>query len=285
MGGGNQAIFDDETSWSSTSTSCCGGDGGDGDDIFASPYLRGYHDIHDIICAYESSHDRVVNLPRYKDAIRSYKPGDWIERVGGAGDADYDVPETTTLLLVGPRASGKSSLVNRISRVLENDDFLPDRAQVSFNSDVPSENFKLLQKWMTQGVNHGKMIIRDSDDAVMRKNIKARAQRRVGQRRTVNFVIFVVDATSVLKSVDGHDSEYLNLLKETFNYPFLSFKDNKPAVVLTHGHELSLANRTCARAFLGDALGIPPNKQIFDIPDDNDLASQVAIIRHVKIFS
>lgn len=62
-----------------------------------------------------------------------YKPGDWIEGVGGAKAGHFLLPEITTLLLVGPRGSGKSTLVNRITRVFDKDDdpFAPDRAQVS----------------------------------------------------------------------------------------------------------------------------------------------------------
>jgi ABC-type branched-subunit amino acid transport system ATPase component len=51
--------------------------------------------------------------------------------VGGLQLTDYDVPKATSLLLVGPKGSGKSSLVNRISRVFEEDKFVSDRAQVS----------------------------------------------------------------------------------------------------------------------------------------------------------
>lgn len=58
-------------------------------------------------------------------------PGAWIERADDTKLSDYDVPNMTALLLVGPKGSGKSSLVNRISRIFEDDKFAPDRAQVS----------------------------------------------------------------------------------------------------------------------------------------------------------
>lgn len=45
--------------------------------------------------------------------------------------SNYEVPNTTTLILIGPRGSGKSSLINRISKVFEDDKFASERAQVS----------------------------------------------------------------------------------------------------------------------------------------------------------
>jgi len=60
-----------------------------------------------------------------------YKPGAWIEKVGGLETSDHDVPNTTCLLMVGPSGSGKSSLINRISKVLDDDKFAPPRAQES----------------------------------------------------------------------------------------------------------------------------------------------------------
>lgn len=44
--------------------------------------------------------------------------------------SDFDIPETTTLLLVGAIGAGKSTLVNNIIRVLNNKTHDFDRAQV-----------------------------------------------------------------------------------------------------------------------------------------------------------
>lgn len=66
-----------------------------------------------------------------------HKPGDWSEGVRRL--EDHYFPTATTLLLVGPKGSGKSSLINRISRVFEEDKFAPVRAQVF--SEANSSSF------------------------------------------------------------------------------------------------------------------------------------------------
>ncbi|KAG5567224.1 hypothetical protein RHGRI_002698 [Rhododendron griersonianum] len=246
--------------------------------------------------------------------LDSYYPGAWMEAAGGMKLIDYDVPNTTSLLVIGPKGSGKSSLVNRISRVFEDDKFAPDRAQVSYNasvgdgtyflqeymiprdstsfclydtrslSDESSTNREMLTHWMTTGVRHGELVIRDSDSSSLKTRLKCKArQSGYGSHeiRMVNFVIFVVNGVSILKSMyadDEAEKQYSEMVATTFSCPFLSFKDDKPVIVVTHGDLLSLSDRARVRVHLGELLGISPTKQIFDIPESCDKATELAIV-------
>ncbi|XP_058087167.1 uncharacterized protein LOC131234364 isoform X1 [Magnolia sinica] len=261
------------------------------------------------------SHVRFVNVQEIKEEILRYKPGSFLEEAGGLQRSDYDIPKTTTLLLIGPRGSGKSSLVNKISRFLEHDEFASERAQVSYNlsgdgthflheymipkgstsfsvfdtrslSEDSSENFKLLRNWMTKGVQHGRMVMRNSDSPTVKTIMKNKARHTLhssSKKRMVNFVIFVVDGVSVLKAMTDEDStQYTKTVSKAFNYPYLSFKDDKPVVVITHGDELAPADRVLVRIHLGELLGISPVTQIFDIPDNNDVPTDTAIVKMLR---
>ncbi|ONK61784.1 uncharacterized protein A4U43_C08F33550 [Asparagus officinalis] len=264
-----------------------------------------------LLRSYQNPPERTQTLQEYKDAILRHKPGDWIEAVRRLRVEDHHFPTVTTLLLVGPKGSGKSSLINRISRVFEEDKFAPVRAQVFNNSSVnngscflqgymiprsskslclydsrglsisKSDNLAILKHWMTEGVSHGEMVIRNSDTTVMKEKIKTLERQYTlfpCRRRSVNFVIYVVDGVSVLKSMKEEESEYREMIIESFNCPYLSFKDDKPAVVVTHGDELSFHERAQVRTYLGDILGIPPSEQIFDIPDSSDYNTELATV-------
>nr|DAD24165.1 TPA_asm: hypothetical protein HUJ06_025628 [Nelumbo nucifera] len=260
---------------------------------------------------------RTEGLEEAKSKIRSYTPGLWIEEVGGMKISDYELPKTTTLLLVGPGGSGKSSLVNRISKVFENDKFAPLRAQISYNSPVgegtyflqeymiprgstsfclydtrslsenSSENFEMIKNLMTKGVRHGELVTRCFDDSSVRKSMMCKAQQ-IGCYssvvRRVDFVIFVVNALSVLQSTgNDHDHKsYKDILANSFSCPYLSFKDDKPVVVVTHGDLLTIYQRALVRIKLGELLGIPPDKQIFDIPGNCDPATELAIVEMLR---
>ncbi|XP_031099901.1 uncharacterized protein LOC116004107 [Ipomoea triloba] len=270
--------------------------------------------------------DQAVALEYAKRKILGYTPGSWTEAAGGTNLRDYKVPKTTTILLIGTKGSGKSSLVNKISDFFDSERFTPQRAQVSFNpsigggtifaheykipkcaksfclydtrslSDNHSENECLLKRWMTNGVCHGELVMRDSDNVA---GSTTRMKYSPAVARPINFVVFVVNAVSVLESMEGRDEtekRYTQVVSKAFNRPFLSFKsinfnlppfihdlcccfsDDKPVVVVTHGDLLSVSDRVRVRVHLGDLLGIHPKNQIFDIPESNDCATKLAIL-------
>ncbi|XP_068638247.1 uncharacterized protein [Aristolochia californica] len=283
-----------------------------------SPYLKRREKVRKkILQNYKNTESRVEVLVEAKAKLLSYRPGAWIEEVGGLRRTDYEIPKTTTILLIGPRRSGKSSLVNKISRVLEDGRFSVDRAQVSYAlspgegtcflqeymiprdsnsfciydtrglSTSSIENFKVLKDWMINGIQHGQKIVRCSDDRLTRDAIKQRARHAHSchsVKRMVNFVIFVVDAHSVLKSMVNNEDAYINFVSRTFCYPYLSFKDDKPAIVVTHGDELLPSDRAEVCIFLGDLLGVPP-EQIFDIPACRQKSSRQKEASSVQGFS
>ncbi|KAF5741291.1 hypothetical protein HS088_TW10G00287 [Tripterygium wilfordii] len=264
--------------------------------------------------SYDRLRTRSKNLEEAKCKISSYAPGVWIEELGGMKLSDYDVPKTTSLLLIGPKGSGKSSLINRISKVFDDDESSSERAQVSYNSllgdgtyfiqeymiprgstsfclydtrslsDDLSENIEMIKCWMTKGVRHGELVIRESDGSDLRKKLKRKARGNGCQSckvRIINFVIFVVDGLAFLKSMDtdgNTKTQFMQMIAETFNCPYLSFKDDKPVVVVTHGDLLSLTDRARIRVHLGKLLGISPAKQIFDIPEICEPATDLAIV-------
>ncbi|KAF5446432.1 hypothetical protein F2P56_032060 [Juglans regia] len=267
----------------------------------------------EVLQSYNELRIRSENLKETKSKILSYTPGAWIENVGGLQLADYDVPKTTSLILIGPKGSGKSSLVNKISKVFDEDKFASERAQVSYTSvvdgthflqeymipkgsmsfclfdtrslsDDSSENTETLKRWMTKGVCHGDPVVRDSDIASLRTGMKGKARWNIflsREVRMVNSVIVVVNGISVLKSMDSNDEsdlKYTQTIAAAFSCPYLSFKDDKPVVVVTHGDLLSLSDRARIRVYLGELLGIPPAKQIFDIPESSDPVTDLTII-------
>ncbi|KAK4268235.1 hypothetical protein QN277_024920 [Acacia crassicarpa] len=259
----------------------------------------------EILQNYDGRRIRCNTLKEEREKILSYRPGLWTENLGGSKLSDYDVPKTTCLLFIGPRGSGKSSLINRISQVFDVDKYAPARAQVSCNSSTgdgtyflqeymiprdstsiclydtrclsgnPNDDDRILYQWMTEGVCHGELVLRRTDDQSLKKLLKKRACKTgcfFRKRMKVNFVIYVVNGLSVLKSLENTgtlETGYTDMVASTFNCPYLPFKDDKPVLVVTHGDLLSLPDRARVCAYLVELLGIPP-AQIFDIPAECD---------------
>ncbi|RZC68655.1 hypothetical protein C5167_031878 [Papaver somniferum] len=287
---------------------CLGSSGSYDSEILKMRRFKAYQQIME---NYNNLEDQIGGLKEAKDMIISYKPGAWIEEVAGMDVSDYDIPKTTTLVLIGPEGSGKSSLVNRISRAIGENKFTSERAQVSYNSSagdgtyflheymVPRgstsfclydtrslsedsrDNSEMFKNWMINGVHHGQLVIRDSDASSVKEKLNHKARGLgwfYGVRRRVGFFIFVVNGLSVLKSMEDEDNKKCTyMVAKTFSSPYLSFKDDKPVVVITHGDFMSHSNRARVRLHLGELLGIPPDTQIFDIPDNCDPSTELTI--------
>ncbi|GFP93505.1 hypothetical protein PHJA_001494900 [Phtheirospermum japonicum] len=124
----------------------------------------------------------------------------------------------------------------------------------------------------------GKYSSEKSDGKNLKAQLRCNARRNCPSSHftAINYVIFVVNGLSVLDSMDsveGKKKNYCEMIAANFKSPLLSFKDDRPVVVVTHGDLLSLSDRVRIRTYLGELLGVPPTRQIFDIP-----ATRLAIV-------
>eukprot|EP00249_Psilotum_nudum_P022656 c28600_g1_i2 orf=148-1524(+) len=240
---------------------------------------------------YQTLQERSQTIDEMREKLSNYRPGDWLVETGGMSRKDYAIPKVTTLLLVGPSGAGKSTLINNMIRVLNKRTSGFDRAQVCDELENGSyflqeymivENVKsvcvfdsrglsksdtatdlaMLKTWMQEGICHGQAALRQSDSCVVTEALEGRGRHghsKWSMKREINFVIFVVDAVSVLRMKEISD------LVRLFKSPYISFKDDRPAVVMTHGDQLSPIERLYARVLIGQNFGISPVDQVFDI--------------------
>ena len=74
------------------------------------------------------------------------------------------------------------------------------------------------------------ILFRDADSSSLKMALKCKAQQSGSPSsdiRKVNFVIFVVNGFSVLRSMNSdkeEDKKYMEMVVKTFNQPYLSFK-------------------------------------------------------------
>lgn len=258
-------------------------------------------------------------LKDMRDKIKSYRPGDGLYEVGGISRAGFTIPEVTTLLIVGPSGAGKSSLINNMIRVLDNVTSGLDRAQIygemgngslflqeyflykdakhfcvfdsrGFSDNNVGEDLDVIKKWMTEGICHGEAVCRPSDSKMIREALEGRGREGHSNwtvKRRVDFVMFVVNAVSVDSMRESHELLALENLATLFKSPFLSFKDDRPVVVMTHGDQLSPKDRVRTRIFIEELFGVSALDQIFDIscfserslnPGDVDLVNDLILL-------
>ncbi|KAF3497715.1 hypothetical protein DY000_02053550 [Brassica cretica] len=298
----------------SRSSSCCFSDDLGVSEEKLAAYMRKrektYQEIlqsHDLLRERLGKNNRKLKLARRQ--ILSYTPGSFAD----VNLSDYHIPKTTSILIVGPKGAGKSSLVNRITRVVQDEEFAPARAQESYGMPsnggtfflqeymIPrggsasfclcdtrglsqissSDSTTMIEQWIKKGVHHGEPVIWTSDDSDLKDRL-IRDGCTGCEIRKVNSIIFVVNAVEMMES----ESSYAHMVSTAFNSPLLSFKDDKPAVVITHGDLLSREERARVQVLVGELLGIPPDKQIFDIPgstDSRDAATTLTVcnlLRH-----
>uniref|UniRef100_A0A251TQM3 P-loop containing nucleoside triphosphate hydrolase n=1 Tax=Helianthus annuus TaxID=4232 RepID=A0A251TQM3_HELAN len=135
-----------------------------------------------------------------------------------------------------------------------------------------TQNLEMIKQWMTKGVRHGESMKSASDSSSQRGRMK------------FDFVIFVVNGLSVLKCMENRhaDTQYIHAVTEVFSSPFLSFKDHKHVIAITHGDLLSISERARVGVYLGHLLGVHPSKQTFDVPDNCELTTELTIIDLVR---
>nr|PNR32248.1 hypothetical protein PHYPA_026374 [Physcomitrium patens] len=241
---------------------------------------------------------RARRIEEMRLKLQRYEPGQWLVESGGMRKSDFAIPEVTTLLVVGSMGAGKSTLINNLIRVLNNKSQDFDRAQVCgdpgengtyflneymlnesknnicvFDSrGMPelkvADGLEVLEDWMVKGVRHGQMVIRTSDSSRVKEAVERKARQghhKLSKKRHINFVIFVINATTVHKIRHSGDTLSRPNFLRIFKFPLITFKDDRPVVVMTHGDELSEDDRLAARIYLGNLLGVSPVDHVFDI--------------------
>ncbi|KAH7423149.1 hypothetical protein KP509_12G041400 [Ceratopteris richardii] len=259
-------------------------------------------------------------LEDVRDEINRYRPGSGVHKVGGVSHADFDIPEVITLLVVGPEGAGKSSLINNMIRVLKDVTSGFSRAQIygyrqsgsmflqeyllhkhfcvfdsrGFSNINVLEDLNIVKNWMSNGVCHGEPVCRPSDDMKIREDLEGRGrQGNSGYTlRKVNFVIFVVNACKLQQMREQHDVAALENLVLLYRCPYLTFMDDVPVVVMTHGDKLDPHECILARIFLGKLFGVSPVDQVFDIPcftertvhpEDVHAANDLALLKMLQL--
>ncbi|KFK31994.1 hypothetical protein AALP_AA6G186500 [Arabis alpina] len=149
-----------------------------------------------------------------------------------------------------------------ITKVIEDDEFAPARVQESYGTQTQGGTFFVEEYMVPRG---GSASFSLYDTRGLNQNSSSDNTSMIEQWITRG----VCHGEPVIWNSDSSDLRD-RLIRE-------SGTDDKPAVVMTHWDILSREGRAGVRVFIGELLGIPPDKQIFDIPESRDAATALTI--------
>ncbi|KAF5745899.1 hypothetical protein HS088_TW06G00064 [Tripterygium wilfordii] len=240
--------------------------------------------------------DDGLNEVRHK--LVGYASGDFWVPIGGIRKEDTDIPPVNTILLVGFRGSGKSSLVNLMYSVLGRSGLVPFSQTSSgsasnyttmyleehnvmrsirygfcvydsrgFDYGNLEEAMEELSSWMHDGVYHNQLCLRSGDEELMKDDeeiVNLRSSSKFVVRR-VNCVMVVANMAEIYKALKAGDSKPLEATRELFCSRALRMCNEKPILILTHGDMLTTEERIDGRLKICKRLDISETNGVYDI--------------------
>ncbi|KAL3531515.1 hypothetical protein ACH5RR_010837 [Cinchona calisaya] len=265
-------------------------------------------------------------LHELRQKLSAYRSGDMWLPIGGKEKKDMDIPPVNTILLVGFHNAGKSSLVNLMYTILgrsglvpfaqtcqiysENStnyaSFLMEEHNVlrstrsgfcvydtrGFDYDCVDETLTQLSEWMTDGVRHNQLCLRQRDHLTNRAELEIHSSRSCAMyaNRRVNCVMVVVNVEEIREAVKVGDKKPLEALRQLFALAASKKSNENPILILTHGDKLSTEDRIYIRLKICESIGTSESNGTYDIvcvteygflPDEVDPVTAYALTEAV----
>ncbi|XP_078439294.1 P-loop containing nucleoside triphosphate hydrolases superfamily protein [Wolffia australiana] len=244
-----------------------------------SPRLRVVKEMERLAMA---AHDSLDDL-RHK--LLSYRVGDLWVPAGGVHRDSLDLPPVITILLAGPAAAGKSSLVNLMYSVLGRSGLIPfvrtssEKTRgtscleehnvlrstrngfcVYDSGGLDQDQTAELSRWIDDGVRH----LQPCGGAAVDTQLRVSPPPPRFTKRKVNAVMVVADMAEVFRAQKSGDSSPLEAVKAVFGGAAAA-EHQSPIVALTHGDLLAAEDRIQARMMICKALGVSESTGAYDI--------------------
>ncbi|KAI4319385.1 hypothetical protein MLD38_032986 [Melastoma candidum] len=266
--------------------------------LITSPRMRVLRELERLAVVAEDGR----GLEEARRKLVDYRCGDFWVPTGGLTKEEMDIPQANTILLVGLKGSGKSSLVNLMYSVLGRSGIIPFARICSGKSGEPATTMYLeehnvarsqkggfcvfdsrglertqlhvgleeLLEWMIDGVRHNQPCTRPGDpptgDDEDHGGISSPRTCSRFVTRNVNCVVVVVDMAEAYKGIVSDNWKQIEALKEIFTCPPIRNLSERPLVVLTHGDKLLPRERIDGRIKICEALGVTESSGAYDIP-------------------